>query len=146
MGRRQYSQKELASIFHRSGGKCHLCLEPLVFEAYGRTDHPGGWEVDHSRPVAAGGSDHHNNLCPAHPSCNRSKGTRSSRSVRAENGFARPPLSTEQREQAVRDNTFGGGLVGWLASAGLGFGPVGVLGAVLVGAELGSRIDPDQQS
>jgi len=32
------------------------------------------WEVDHSKPVSKGGTDHLNNLQPMNPSANRSKG------------------------------------------------------------------------
>lgn len=46
-------------------GICHLCEEP-----YADT-------IDHVVPVARGGSDHPDNLRPAHTSCNSSKGSRS---------------------------------------------------------------------
>ena len=41
---------------------------------HGRTDSEYGWEVDHVRPVAEGGSDHLANLQPLQWQNNRHKG------------------------------------------------------------------------
>ena len=35
-----------------------------------------GWEIDHSKPVSKGGTDHLNNLKPMNTSRNRSKGSK----------------------------------------------------------------------
>lgn len=42
--------------------------------AYGDTDSPFGWEIDHQKPVAKGGSNHLDNLLPLQWENNRSKG------------------------------------------------------------------------
>lgn len=41
--------------------------------SYGKCT-PMGWEVDHSKPVSKGGTDHLNNLRPLQTNANRSKG------------------------------------------------------------------------
>ncbi len=41
--------------------------------SYGKTSEKG-WEVDHSKPQAKGGTEHLNNLQPMNSSANRSKG------------------------------------------------------------------------
>jgi 5-methylcytosine-specific restriction endonuclease McrA len=46
----------------------------MLRSAYGSTDSEYGWEIDHIRPVALGGSDDLANLQPLHWKNNRSKG------------------------------------------------------------------------
>lgn len=139
-----HSEEELQRIFDSSSGKCHLCLKPVKFEAYGQPSREGGWEVDHSRPRAEGGSDHGNNLYPAHSSCNRRRGTRSAREVRAEHGYSRPPRSAEERKRFKQDRAVGGFTVGALAAAGLGLSPIGIFGGALLLADVGHGLDPDE--
>jgi 5-methylcytosine-specific restriction endonuclease McrA len=43
-------------------------------DQYGRRDLPYGWEVDHCRPLAMGGSDDLSNLYPLHWRNNQRKG------------------------------------------------------------------------
>ena len=56
-------QRERA--FDRTGGRCHLCYADLDFRLYGARAHLGGWEMEHSRSRAAGGTHHPNNLYAA---------------------------------------------------------------------------------
>lgn len=143
MDRASLSGDYLRRIFGRSGGKCHLCFKRLDFGAYGALNADGAWEIDHSRPRAFGGSDHLNNLYPACPSCNRSKGTRSARAVRAEAGYTQPPASEAERQAFRRERAFGGAVWGALGAAAFGLGPLGVLGGALLVADLSAGIDPD---
>ena len=39
-------------------------------------DTPKGWNVDHSKPVSKGGTNHLNNLQPLNSSANKSKGNK----------------------------------------------------------------------
>ena len=66
-------------IYDRPSGYCHICGRKLSFQNYGIIDARGAWEVEHSIPWAFGGTDHLNNLYPACISCNRGKGTYSTR-------------------------------------------------------------------
>ena len=59
--------------------------------------------------------DHGNNLYPAHISCNREKGTLTSRTVRDWHGRTRAPLSKERQEAARESNALAGAAFGALA-------------------------------
>jgi 5-methylcytosine-specific restriction endonuclease McrA len=128
MGR--YSHERLRKIYESTDGRCHICRRRLDFDGYGWE-----WEVDHSRPRSRGGSDSLRNLRPACVECNRRKGSRSSRSVRAQHGYRQAPRSRTRRNQAA----VAGGLAGALLGAALGANPL--LGAA-AGFLLGRR-DPD---
>lgn len=104
-------------IFARTDGKCHLCGTKLSFINYGNPNGRGAWEIEHSNPRAEGGTDHLNNLYPAHIICNREKGTRTSRTVRAWHGRTRAPLSKERQEEARMSSAWTGAALG--AFAGL---------------------------
>jgi 5-methylcytosine-specific restriction endonuclease McrA len=54
-----------AQVWDRGRGVCHICSQSLD---------PDRWEADHVVPVSKGGRDALDNLLPAHPRCNRSKG------------------------------------------------------------------------
>lgn len=145
MSRRpKWSEEQLDKIFTKRRGKCSHCHEPIVRAAYNVAGAAGGWHVDHSRPIAEGGHPTHmNNLEPAHIVCNREKGTRSARSMRAGKGVRRPPLTPAQAAQ-VRGGRAGiaGGvtLVGALALGATG--PAALLLAATA-ALVGGSIDPD---
>lgn len=51
-----------------------MCGKPMNFSDYGRTGSEHGWEVDHIKPVARGGSDDLSNLQPLQWDNNRRKG------------------------------------------------------------------------
>lgn len=77
-------------IFCKRDGKCHLCAGKIRFENYGQYT-ATGWQIDHVVPKARGGSDHPDNLEPAHSDCNNYKGTRSAIVVRRELMFEPEP-------------------------------------------------------
>lgn len=87
----KYSNEQKRKIYDRTDGYCHLCGKRLSFSNYGKHGARGAWSVDHSKAQALGGSDHSNNLFPACIPCNIRKGTRSSRSMRQENGLTQIP-------------------------------------------------------
>ena len=68
-----FTPQELSEIFHKSGGRCHLCGKALVFAKYGHFGRLGEWELDHVKPWSEGGLTNLANLSPACISCNRSK-------------------------------------------------------------------------
>jgi len=111
-----YTNDELNSIFDRTDGCCHLCFARLVFSNYGRFGARGAWEAEHSNPRANGGTDRMNNLYAACISCNRSKGARSTRVVRAWRGFTAAPLSTAKREKLRLRNALLGATMAYLAA------------------------------
>ncbi|MBI4216646.1 MAG: HNH endonuclease [Chloroflexi bacterium] len=61
-------------IFEKTAGRCFHCGKKLSFNAYGRVDGRGSWEIDHSNPLSRGGTDNLSNLVPSCLACNRSKG------------------------------------------------------------------------
>jgi hypothetical protein len=134
-----YSDEKLNRIFHRSGGKCHLCNKRIAWKNYGVCGLRGAWEVDHSRARASGGTDHGNNLYAACISCNRSKQHGSTRTVRRVNGLSRAPLSTVERSRRRQENAVAGGAAGFLI--GSVFGLPGMIAGPLIGAALGADAD-----
>lgn len=101
-----------------------------------------GWEIDHSVPRARGGTDHLNNLFPAHISCNRRKQDGGTRAARASLGKARAPMSVERRQRTKYLTAVSGAL----AAGATGFrvaGPPGFLVGVIVGGIVGYEIDPE---
>lgn len=51
-----------------------ICGKPMKFADYGNTNSQYGWEVDHIKPVAKGGTDDLSNLQPLQWDNNRRKG------------------------------------------------------------------------
>lgn len=47
----------------------------MYWHSYGK-DSAMGWNVDHSKPISKGGTDHLNNLQPMNSSANKSKGNK----------------------------------------------------------------------
>lgn len=66
-----WSHEQLDEVF---SNQCHLCDGLIKRNHYGHLTSAYGWEVDHDWPRALGGTDDAENLRPAHPACNRSKG------------------------------------------------------------------------
>lgn len=52
-----------------------VCGNIIYRSAYGK-ESPMGWEIDHRKPVAKGGTDHLNNLQPLQSAANAKKGDR----------------------------------------------------------------------
>jgi len=69
-----YTDEDLQAIYDKYNGYCAICGKKLAFTNYGRFREKGAWEVDHSNPIARGGTDYLRNLRPVCISCNRSKG------------------------------------------------------------------------
>jgi 5-methylcytosine-specific restriction endonuclease McrA len=138
----RYDGDRLRAIFDKANGCCHLCGRTIAFSNYGNHGARGAWEVDHSKPVAEGGTDHLNNLFPAHTSCNRSKQDASSRSSRKENGRTRAPLSAAAIERARFKQAMAGAFSGGLLGVRLG-GPVGFWIGVIAGGVAAYSLDPE---
>jgi len=133
-----YDSERRLSIFDKTDGNCHICHKTLVFQNYGQFGARGAWEVEHSKPLAAGGTDHLNNLFAACISCNRSKGAGSTRSARRGNGKERAPYSQSKKEQIRNRNTVIGIASG--AAAGAIAGPPGMVICGIVGGVFGRSV------
>jgi len=131
----KFTDDQLEYVFDRTSGHCHLCHRKLSFCNYALIGERGAWEVEHSNPRARGGTNRLNNLYAAHIRCNRSKGARSTRSIRRQNGYARAPLSVRARRTESFENMIAGGGLGMFVGA-LG-GPPGIILGGLIGASLG---------
>ena len=146
----QWDEETLNRVYEKTQGRCHLCEKKIAWKNYGRPGERGAWEVDHSVPRAAGGSDHGNNLWPSCTSCNRSKQDRSTKSARTDNGMTRAPMSESEEAKARGNNAAGGVVLGATALGVLGGAlrgaPLGVLGVIaggVIGGIIGHSIDPE---
>jgi 5-methylcytosine-specific restriction endonuclease McrA len=134
-----YDRDQLDRIFHSTAGRCHLCHRLLARKNYGASDARGAWEVDHSVAKARGGSDHGNNLKPAHIACNRSKQEADNRAIRRTHGHTRSPLSTKAvRAKRTRNAVIGGTSLALIGGAA--FGPLGFIAGVVVGGIVGHDV------
>lgn len=71
-----YTEQEVLNMY---GTNCHICLEPIDFNApRGAGKH--GWEmglhIDHLTPISKGGPDTLENVRPSHGKCNLTKHTK----------------------------------------------------------------------
>ena len=137
-----YADEFLTSIMDRTDGRCHLCGKRLRFSAYGLSRESGCWEVEHSRAQALGGGTWLGNLYAACISCNRSKGKRSTRTVRNWNDRRRAPLSRRQHVAARQTNAAVGAVIAGVIG-GLCFGRQGFVVGILAGAVIGYDQDPE---
>jgi 5-methylcytosine-specific restriction endonuclease McrA len=138
----RFSDDDLNEIYDRTSGYCHLCHRKLAFTNYGVLGARGAWEVEHSNPQARGGTHMRTNLYAACIPCNRSKGCRSTKCVRHQNGVRRAPPSVPQRKSAKEKQAIAGGLAGGTIGAAL-FGPLGAAAGFLMGASVASRKNPE---
>lgn len=137
----KWDQNTLQRIFDKTNGRCHLCRKVLRFHNYGKQNIREAWEVEHSIPRARGGTDHINNLYPACITCNRKKGSSSTRSARAENGYRSAPFSKRQKQRNVLNYAGIGTLIGFLAPPPLRL--TTMLLGMAIGAVLGNENEPD---
>jgi 5-methylcytosine-specific restriction endonuclease McrA len=137
------TKEQLDKIYRRTCGYCHICHKKLARTNYARLGTKGAWEIEHSIPRSKGGTDHMNNLFPAHISCNRDKGNVTSRTARARNGKTRCPLSPKSRNEAKTENGLLGAACGGLAGLAVG-GPVGAVIGALAGGSLAASQNPDK--
>ena len=71
-----YSPYTEAEVLNLYGTNCHLCGQPIDFEAPRRFNKPGwelGLQMDHVIPISKGGPDTLENVKPAHGLCNITK-------------------------------------------------------------------------
>lgn len=137
-----FTTKQQQAIHKKTHGKCHLCGKRRTLGKYGKSQAEGGWQIEHSVPRAKGGTDHLNNLFAACAECNQKKGTRCTRTARAEHGRTRAPLSREKKQKIRRGNAIAGGVVG--GGIGLLLGPIGLVAGAVIGASIGGEIDPEE--
>lgn len=128
-------------IFEKTEGRCHICRRKLTWRNYGVVDAANGWEIEHSRPRAQGGTDRLHNLFPACIPCNRAKGTSGSRAARQKHGFKSAPLSAHRRMK----NAWAGGAIGALVARLIlaPLGPAGILIGAVAGAVIGKAYEPE---
>lgn len=108
MHRKRYGN--IRSIWHQTGGRCHLCHEPVNLATYGLGSIFGSAtaSVDHLITQYHGGGDDSENLRIAHQGCNSHRGINDYLDVRlALAGSAHEPLSTGKRVGAVVGSTLG---------------------------------------
>jgi HNH endonuclease len=140
--RERYHEARRRDIFERTRGKCHLCYKQLCFNSYGSLGDRGAWHVDHSVPIARGGTNHLNNLLAACITCNLDKSITSSRTARSWNGRQRAPLSATRYNEAKAYNALGAGAFGAIIGGMIG-GPAGAALVGVFGALLGHDAEPD---
>jgi len=130
-------------IFNRTSGYCHICHQKLAFKNYGKFGTRGAWEIEHSKPISKGGTNHLSNLYPACISCNRKKLAKSTRTARRTYNKTRAPLSIVQRERVKRANAIEGIAIGGLLGKIL-FGKSGAVLGALIGGNMGYQRNPDK--
>jgi len=133
----------LNSIYDRTHGCCHICRKKLSFTNYGVRGAKGSWEIEHSIPKAVGGTNHLNNLFAACMPCNRSKGAKSTRSVRQIHGHTRAPYSKEKKQQIRNSNILAGVTLFGIIGAGIA-GPIGGIIGAVIGSEIGRNKSPNR--
>ena len=136
-------KERLQKIYRKTDGYCHLCHCKLSFTNYGSYGTKGAWHIEHSKAKFNGGSNHMNNLYAACISCNIDKGTKHTKTIRAQNGITRAPYSKAKKSQIKNDNTASGAVIG----SGIGFavaGPVGGIFGSIVGALIGIENSPNR--
>lgn len=139
-----YTTDELRLIYNRTSGRCHICGKVLALKNNGLFGEKGAWEVEHSNARARGGTDRLNNLYAACISCNRSKGTVTTRTARRREGRQTAPLSREKEKVARTENAVLGGGAGFIVGAALGGTPLGLL-LLLLGAAIGHDVNPQKK-
>lgn len=143
-----YTPEQLRKIFNKTDGVCHICHGDegvIYFNNYGKPGARGAWEVDHSLAQANGGTDHLNNLFPAHVACNRRRQDTSIQKCRAERGHNAPPISPHTKDVVKKERTGFGGLGGAVVGFTVG-GPVGAVIGGITGAMVGHELNPRRKT
>ncbi len=140
----RFSGQQLEKIFLRTSGYCHICHKKLNFKQYGQFGKRGAWEIEHSNPQAKGGTHRINNLYSACITCNRGKGTKSTRVVRARHGKRRAPLSVVKRRQARLVNALKGTVLGVVTGVFITLDTAAALASL--GLMIGYWRNPDKDS
>lgn len=130
----------LNKIYNKTDGNCHICHGKLTYGSYNQPTAKGGWEIEHSKPKFKRGTNHLNNLYPAHISCNRKKGVTSSRQARKKYGNSRAPYSKAKKNQISISNKMVGATIGLAAT--VAFGPVGRIVGATIGALIADEFTP----
>ena len=86
-----FSKTDLDYIYRKTNGYCHLCGKKVCRINHGKSGRRGAWHVEHSNPLARGGTNYYRNLFPACIRCNLDKGTRTGKSYKASVGQYSPP-------------------------------------------------------
>jgi hypothetical protein len=102
-----YTGEVLSYIYDKNDGYCWYCSKKLAFSNHGMLGERGAWEVDHSVPKSRGGTDYLRNLVPACIDCNRQKGTRMGKSMRASSNTS----SRSRADPSLGEIIVGGALV-----------------------------------
>ena len=136
-----FDEERREQIFRKTDGRCHICRKRLTLRNYGLEGARGAWEIEHSNPRSKGGTDHLNNLYAACISCNRAKSDSTTAAARAENGFKGAPYSKERKKRNTVAGSGVGALLGLLAPPPIRL--VTVIAFAIVGAVLGSQLEPD---
>lgn len=131
------------NIYDRTSGYCHICHKKLSFSNYAKKGTRGAWEVEHSNPRAKGGSNRLNNLFAACITCNRHKGTVTTKTARSWHGTKKAPLSVERRKKASVTNATAGAILGGLVGSVMG--PLGTAAGAYIGAKFGHKQNPDKE-
>ncbi len=75
MKRKTFTALQRAQIFRDHSGICALCGRKIA--------HGEEWDIDHTTPLALGGSNELENLTPAHVDCHRGRGGKTAGDVKA---------------------------------------------------------------
>jgi 5-methylcytosine-specific restriction endonuclease McrA len=142
MERRRLSDEERRSVYDSTDGNCHICRKKLSWVNYDRPGRRGAWHVDHSNPVAKGGTSYLRNLKPACIDCNRDKSAMTTRTARGWNGHKAAPLPKAKKDDIKGRNT-AIGIGAGAAAGGAVFGPVGAIVGAIVGGIAGNSVDPN---
>ena len=97
-----YTNTQLNDIYDRTDGQCYICRKKLIWSNYGDPGNRGAWEVDHSNPRVKGGTDRILNLYAACIPCNRSEGSKSTRSQRTQFGYIKAPESRRKKAERTQ--------------------------------------------
>ncbi|MDP3278605.1 MAG: HNH endonuclease signature motif containing protein [Deltaproteobacteria bacterium] len=145
--RRKYTAEELDKVYDRTDGRCHICTKKRDRQNYAR-EGLHGWQVDHSKPIARGGTDSPQNWRMCCTGCNAAKGTMSARRAREEHGSRSPVSAKEvqrQRAEMVRSAVLGAAALGCIAwyQWDLSTGVILAVAALALGIALALNFDPN---